>query len=660
MLPASLSIARAAWIAVAAVVWTASPAWSVPPAPHGGVFPGGVPAPTPPAPAGPPSGKFGGPMTPGTGAMPTPAPIPVGPTTGGATGRDLESWRYWWAFNKDPYLQLRERVARPQAPVTPTAPELDGAPGSGASMRPTRETLRNEVYPALKAVLEKESQQDLVMAALIAIAEIGIEPEATQKLLEPHLASSNQRVSETAAFACGVLGDATSLATLRALFEDREEGRKLCGDRKEVPWRTRAMAAYALGIMGGRKATPQYRDLIQGCLLAFLGTEGAKRSPQKDLRVATILALGMIPDPARRALAALERYMADHREKEELVCAHVPSAIARLLKHASGAERERYANEVIAAIAAPHRRSERLLRPSMPIALGLLTRAGDPHARAAVGALRETVDREISTNPETSYMALIALGQIAGSDAPGGEAETRLLAKLDAKGGGRVASRAWTALALGIAGFEQAARGAMPVDDPVGALLLDGIRDLRDPEQVSAFAIALGLRKYPPARKELLRQLGEVKDDRFRGFFATGLGLLDAQEAAGDLREIVGSSTRRPWVLNQAAIALGILGDKSAVPALTAILADVGASSAAVQAAVSDALGFIGDHRAVTPLVKTLSDERAARGTTARIYAAVALGLVGDKDPDTWNYQLTQGFNYFATVETLLDMVWDQ
>jgi len=497
-----------------------------------------------------------------------------------------------------------------------------------------------------------------VMASLLALAEIGVEPEESQKILERSLASGNQSVSETAAFASGVLGSDASLATLRALFEDREAGRKLCGDRKEVHWRTRAMAAYGMGLMAGRPQTPKYRELIQSYLLGFLSTEGAKRAPQKDVRVATILALGMIPDPERKAVAALERYLAENREKEEVVCAHVPPAIARILKNAAAGDRERYAREAMCMLDGEHRRVERLLRPGLPIAIGILTRSDDAHAPAAIESLRKAIDRELSANPECAYMSLIALGQIAGTGAPGCDAERALLARLG-DSGSRVASRSWTALALGIAGFAQAERRALPAGDTVGAMMLDVMREIRDPEQVSAFAVALGLRKYAAAKAELLRQLASTKDDRYRGFFAIGLALLDATDAIPSLREIVDNSTRRPTVLNQSAIGLGILGDKTVVPKLTTILADVGASSSAVQAAVSDALGFVGDHRAITPLTKTLGDEKAARGTTARIYAAVALGLIGDKDADTWMFRLTQGFNYFASVETLLDLVWD-
>ncbi|MBI5361635.1 MAG: hypothetical protein HZA53_00560 [Planctomycetes bacterium] len=70
------------------------------------------------------------------------------------------------------------------------------------------------------------------------------------------------------------------------------------------------------------------------------------------------------------------------------------------------------------------------------------------------------------------------------------------------------------------------------------------------------------------------------------------------------------------------------------------------------QAAIASALGFIGDARAVDPLVRML--QQGERITdSARGYAAVALGIVADKELLPWNAKLSVGINYRANTTTL-------
>ena len=67
--------------------------------------------------------------------------------------------------------------------------------------------------------------------------------------------------------------------------------------------------------------------------------------------------------------------------------------------------------------------------------------------------------------------------------------------------------------------------------------------------------------------------------------------------------------------------------------------------------AVAKALGFIGDRRSVRPLLKLLEDRGAQ--DLPRAFAAVALGLIGDKEPLPWNSKIAVDLNYRASAETL-------
>jgi HEAT repeat protein len=97
-------------------------------------------------------------------------------------------------------------------------------------------------------------------------------------------------------------------------------------------------------------------------------------------------------------------------------------------------------------------------------------------------------------------------------------------------------------------------------------------------------------------------------------------------------------------------VALGLLGDKELVPELVTLLGN--AKSLASQAAIASGLGFIGDSRSIDPLVAMLKKKEGLTDT-ARGFAAVALGIVCDKELLPWNAKLSADMNYRASVSTL-------
>ena len=117
------------------------------------------------------------------------------------------------------------------------------------------------------------------------------------------------------------------------------------------------------------------------------------------------------------------------------------------------------------------------------------------------------------------------------------------------------------------------------------------------------------------------------------------------------LDQEVKKSTRRPVMLERAALALGLLGDKNAVPVLCETLTN--SKSLTEKAAVAAALGLVGDQRAVHPLVAMLTDTEVS--DRSRAFAAVALGNVADPDRMPWKAVLTENLNYSAAPPTLLD-----
>ncbi|MEE8469259.1 MAG: hypothetical protein V3T22_12435, partial [Planctomycetota bacterium] len=184
------------------------PGDTVPPGGGGGGGGGGV---TTPGPTGPGRPAGGGPANAPTtgGARPgTPGLGPgVAPTTGGADmGPDLTAWDFWWAFNRDPYLDLRSKVHADG--IHTGSAEFYLGRGTQAQAkdryRPTQRDIRQRVVPALERALATERNNDIVTGALIALAKIGdvVSEDGKsefQEIIVEFLKDSNQEVAETAA-----------------------------------------------------------------------------------------------------------------------------------------------------------------------------------------------------------------------------------------------------------------------------------------------------------------------------------------------------------------------------------------------------------------------------------------------------------------------------
>ncbi len=158
--------------------------------------------------------------------------------------------------------------------------------------------------------------------------------------------------------------------------------------------------------------------------------------------------------------------------------------------------------------------------------------------------------------------------------------------------------------------------------------------------------MAAGLFGNRESTEELLERLSKTAKDDARGYVALGLGLLGDRRAIDPIQEVVEQSAYRPGLLKQAAVALGLLGDREVSRSLVQMLAE--ADGLATQAALASALGQIGEGGAIALLLgdATLTD-------TARGFAAVALGLVAEKELLPWNEKFSRDVNYRAATQTL-------
>ncbi|MBL8726648.1 MAG: HEAT repeat domain-containing protein [Planctomycetes bacterium] len=612
---------------------------------HGGQYlgpPANPAVPTPRSPAGPGTGR------PDLPSMPLPG---VGPATpGGGPGAlpDGTTWDVWWEFNKEPWLE-RQRVD--DGPATGSDDYFLGQSRRGGPvdlLRPTEQDFTDRVVPALAGLLTKERNRDIATACLVALGKIGRDAPGVdlETTLAGLLSRDDQEVRETAVLALGIAGRPRAVTMLRALLLGTAEGKAMV-QRADVDERTRAFAAYGLGLVARRSESLELRQQVHDLLWAAAQDRDAKT---RDLRTAAVGALGLLRPPGARPVQRLIWQSVDELlnwlaldlgRSEEFVQAHGPVAVARLLGRGSSELHQRSKAQFVGLLNGRERVGNPLLQ-SAALALGELAEAEAPADAEVSLALRQFAERGVDRLARN--FALVALGRI------GGAANRTWLLQAYPKSN-KAIERPWLALALGqcASGALAAAPAAAP-DDTVAGLLLEDLVELRNPETRAAVAIGLGMTRHPKALPALVEQLREHEgQERLAGYFAVGLGLLGDRTAVDPLTEVLARSARRPFLMQQTALALGRLGDRRAAEVLVEALR--AGESTAVLAAVASALGRVGDRRAIVPLVQMAGDAELTK--LARAFVAAALGAICDKDPLRWNVPLSLGSNYAAAVDTL-------
>lgn len=669
---------------------------------HGGTYRG-------PGDTVPPGGGGGGgaPGAPGVGGPGTPgpsgpnAPGPAGPGTtmggpagattsgGGAgpSGPDLTIWQFWWGFNREPYLNLKAHIHTGE--VQTGSSEFFTGEGNSANakdaLRPSDQIVRSKVVPALIKALNSESSNDIVTGCLIALAKIGDAKNEggdgksqMAEEIKKSLTSGNQEIQETAAVALGILANEQNIPLLEALlFNDSAKLRDFeINYNSAVPDRTRAFAAFGLGLIG-YKAGDDGRQAIVNALVKMLEGE-ARTMGTRDIPVACLTSLGMTALAVKSdASAAVELsdvtakpaqvtnrqeqvlWLLNYFESKDLPFlnrAHAPISIARLLKDSPHDYwlRAQVGTRLVKHIAKVSS-DENEIKQSCILALGMLGDCDDDAVDKSIRSALMAVTDELS-DEQAKFFSLIALAQVAGEPGQGeggplkglegkGNARAFLLERLEK---GKAGARSWAALAIAV--LERKLDDRQQMSSPESkAMLRTALADSKAPAEVGALAIAVGIAKATEATDVLREKFEKMSEPDARGFAAIGLGLMNDRQAIALITDVVRKSKFQPDLLKSAATGLGLLGDKEIVPELIVMLGS--ASGLSSQAAISSALGTIGDVRSIDPLIALLEDKEKTE--KARGFAAVALGIVSDKEDLPWNAKISIDANYRANTTTL-------
>lgn len=582
-------------------------------------------------------------------------------------GDDLGRWEFWWEFGKDPYLRLRDTLYsdRSDDPLARWNPRL-----ATVKRRATPPTAKDvtDVAVLVAQTLADSKDRDTSSACILALAKIGPTRAGFDltELLTPFLARGDQELRESAALSLGISGsvDQATVQILTDLIQDNSAGRKLSG-HGAVNERTRAFAAFGAGLLLDRSreagASMRLTRPLQNVL-----AQSSKHG--RNLVVAAIEALALFPSDWQGAAANTLRsgiveelgsfYEQNLGAGQQLVQAHVPTALARILRARSMAGikwRDRFAKDLALGLRSSSGSNTKVnhhIAQSCALALGSMCKPWETENSPsnASGELLIRVHKE-HRDQQTRSFAALALARMGGKMSMG-----YLLSELSQAN--KALEQPWLAMALGVIAAKQRAegthRGNQAADyERVTKSLLQQFKKARNPGTIGALAIALGLTGTGEARDALRETMVKnQKRDGIAGYVALGLGLLQDTSAVNDLRQLREQSARRPFVLMQSVRALGLLGDYTLTEQLSAELSEPGSTLMRLSATAS-ALAQIGDRRCLPALRSLVNNPDVT--PLAQAFAVVALGGVCDKDPLPWNAIYANQVNYRASTETLTD-----
>jgi len=631
------------------------------------------PAPAGPQPTGPqptpyadgvnPFGTRGGPAgadQPGSGND-TPAPITP------ASRPRLESpnsWKLWWHYNRWAFLD--------------DVPSLANSGGGGfyigrgekaqvsPLLRASRAQMQDIVQPALLQALATGGRPELEIYALQALAKLrSVVPDPElggfADIVHRFLKSGNQEVAEKAILSLGVRGEVRFVPWLVSILEDSPEGRSLIG-RQRVGLRFRAFAAYGLGLIGERTSSAETRVAIYDALVQALWLD------RVEVQAACLTALGLTPMPIADEYVGQGELFAgktrvdqvlelisffDDAEQSYVARSQAPSALARLLVDAPDSLRGRAIYTLLVA-SGQHSKELREVQNAAVMALGSLGRSGGDPIDDQVLAHLERIAYKSSADRSTRFLAMTALAEVASrrgmGDEPFGAVEPtrKLFTQNLARSRGE--TQAWTALGLGILERNAPDRGELPAPSS-GQALRKVFEKTRSSEVAGAIAIALGMLRDLESEQMLRERMIDSGEEFVRGYTALALGMIGSPASVTDLQRVLKESTMKPFVIENAAIALALLGDQGIGSWLFEILD--GSSSPKIQASVASAVGWIKDPRPVAELCSRLLDPR--KNETGRAWTAVAIGRICDEDPWPWNSRVSAGSQYDVWLPTLVE-----
>jgi len=623
-----------------------SPGWNGPGSPASPGSPGASP---PASPAGPMSPDRGprapqplGPNSPWSG------PPVIGPTTPAGSGRaalDPNRWQLWWQFNHDRFLSRTDLVDQRHRLTG------DGPTGDGSGVD-ERRLFREIAAPVLKHHLVHGGDSAVLREVLLTAARLADEDRLFETDLlhyaRFYLDVDQPELRAAAIKALGIAAVADGIGLLASVLANDESAQELL--RQEVPENERALAAFALGMIGREARSEDLRRSVVYPLLDALRDESV------DVRVAASLALGRAPlavcdlpydgpeegHACGQGVLEVLVSLALDDEEDDLPRAHATTSIGRLGFFVEDEKLRERVGEVLFHLVHPSTRVDERIRHAGVIALGLFGRGG---TSATDEEVVERLHWLVENGDElTRRLSMTSLSSICDRSGVSEENEALVRHVLVSEiGRGRRDRRSWATLALAPLGSTSNSR----VHVSPGFALREGFTRSRNTSEAAACALGMGLLGDESAATcDLLWQRFErTEDPEFRAYAGLALGLLGVQRAKDLLQDEL--------VRDRGfAVPLSLLGDASLLERLLALLGSEPEQELARSVEVADALGATKDPAALRPLAEILA--RRELPPALRSHAAAAIGELCDGDSEHWTAVYAENLLYEALTSSLM------
>lgn len=560
----------------------------------------------------------GAPIRPGGGAGPRPSGRGFGGTTGARkkAKNPYLNWQWWWDLNDDRFLLLKKKVRGESAVSDNKDTFLDGLTDEGAVGVSTK-VIRDDILPAVMIALE-DSYYDTRAAAAIALGKIAesTDDAAFGKLVEL-LKDNSKQVREAACLGLGLMEHKDSFDVLKSVAESKGKGRKFVGRSQDALLRTRCFALIGVGL-----AIRNEHDDSTGSL--YLSEVATSKAHPRDFRVAATTALQLCPDTGYGPLL----FDSFHDEEDDpYVRAHMAVTLGKVnATYSVGTLFEELQNK-----------NDHVSRSSA-IALGMLATKED---KKIVKSLRRMVTS--GPNRGTKNFSLVSLGEIGSAE--GMKSLVNRFSK------GTEMDKSFAALAIGIYGFNGSFEDEADKKF-VSSLIHKEYIKVKSPSLKGSFALSLGLLNYINSAPDIRKDINKVPQVT-QGHLAIALALMEDKDSIPLIQTLVksrGDVDRR----KMASIALGMLGDTSAVELLEQVIKE-STSSKSILAAATVSLGHIGDRSSTDTLIDLATGKDHA--DVSRAFATVALGYLGDKDDIPVLSKIHYNSNYLATTEMLAELL---
>ena len=522
-----------------------------------------------------------------------------------------DGWEFWWEANRDQLVLLKSRLGE--------GAHVEGSPGQLTSRgnklrttqgtRPPRLWIENTVLPALLQLSTATDDRDILDSALIAMGRSAApdQHDVVREAATRLLAHRELSVQAAAALGLGILDDHPSELLLTQLLRDSSEGQQAVGGGK-VPWLIRAFSAIGLGLIGS-----------DGAVDALLAAVNDLPDSERDVKACSFAALGLLDHSSPRRDDVIDALLAMVTDDtlDNVLRSYVPTTLGKL-----GSPR---AIPALLELLESDRTPD-AVRQSAAIGLASLATMSE---RGVIKALRQQVlNGHDQLTRHFSLLTLARLGAQDPDAAANFDDHEDLLRLMERELTGRSqhrAHRSWAAIGAALYARDQPAaaprlltalrggftaendpsfKGAFAIalalcDDRASAPAIHQSMDESHQDDFRGYASeALGMMRHraaAPTLRELVED--ESLPESFRLKAAMGLGLMGDGDAVPLLVESL-VATRSLGGLSALAQALGLIGDQAAgLPLLEMAADDKGRELSRAFATV--ALGLLGERDAL-------------------------------------------------------------